>query len=286
MKTYMQQWTIKEMACALAVSRSGYYEYCQGTLSPRQVENNRLLESIQHLYAKSRGTYGSPRIFAELQKQGDRCSRPWVARLMQRVGLQAKMVKAFRKTTRIDAKQTPAPNLLAQDFTAKQPNTKWVADISYIATQEGWLYLAVVLDLYSRKVVGLAMRESLHTDLVMTALKQALLRRHPESGLQHHSDRGCQYTSQEFQALLESYHITCSMSAKGYCYDNAVAESFFHTLKTECVYLTRYQTREEAKASIFEYIELFYNKHRAHSTLGYLSSDEFERDYYQQKTFS
>lgn len=286
MKANRDNWSIEEMAETLGISRSGYYKFCAKQVSERDVANADLVKQISTIHQKSRCTYGAPRITAELKKRGYFCSRQRVARLMREAGLRAKMSKVFKKTTRANVRHQAAPNLLAQNFTAEKPNMKWVADISYIPTLEDWLYLAVVLDLFSRKVVGLAMSETLHTDLVLTAMNQALLRRHPEAGLQHHSDRGCHYTSHEFQRLLKSYNIDCSMSAAGHCYDNAVAESFFHTLKTECVYFERYQTREEAKASLFEYIELFYNKDRIHSTLGYLSPNQFERSYYQQKIFS
>lgn len=201
---------------------------------------------------------------------------------MKKLGMAAKMQRLFKTTTRVNKKQPVAPNLLQQNFTATVPNSKWVADISYIRTLEGWLYLAVVLDLYSRKVVGFSMSESLQTPLVLEALEQALQRRNPTFSLQHHSDRGCQYTSAAFQNLLAKKGIVCSMSSTGCCFDNAVAESFFHTLKTECVYFERYESREYAKQSIFEYIEVFYNNHRRHSTLGYLSPVEFERRFYQR----
>jgi transposase InsO family protein len=231
---------------------------------------------------KSRQTYGSPRVHAELKAQGFEVSRVRVARLMKKLGMAAKMQRLFKTTTRVNKKQPVAPNLLQQNFTVTVPNSKWVADISYIRTLEGWLYLAVVLDLYSRKVVGLSMSESLQTPLVLEALEQALQRRNPTFPLQHHSDRGCQYTSAAFQNLLAKKGIVCSMSSTGCCFDNVLAESFFHTLKTECVYFERYASREHAKQSIFEYIEVFYNNHPRHSTLGYLTPVEFERRFYQR----
>lgn len=275
-------WKIEEMAHLLGVSRSGYYNFCYRKISKRQQENAKLQKIIETIFLKSRQTYGSPRVHAELKAQGFEVSRPRVARLMKKLGMVAKMQRLFKTTTRVNKKQAIAPNLLQQNFTATVPNSKWVADISYIRTLEGWLYLAVVLDLYSRKVVGLSMSESLQTTLVLEALEQALQRRNPTFSLQHHSDQGCQYTSSAFQNLLAKKGIVCSMSSTGCCFDNAVAESFFHTLKTECVYFERYESREQAKQSIFEYIEVFYNNHRSHSTLGYLSPVEFERQFYQR----
>lgn len=201
---------------------------------------------------------------------------------MKKAGLAAKMRRLFKTTTTLNNRRPVAPNRLEQDFSATAPNEKWVADVTYVRTLEGWLYVAVVLDLFSRKVIGLAMDKSLHTALVLRALEQALQRRQPEGCLQHHSDRGCQYTSEAFQALLAKNKIICSMSGIGNCYDNAVAESFFHTLKTEWIYFERYDNREQAMRSIFEYVEVFYNNQRRHSTVGYLSPVEFERRYYQQ----
>lgn len=276
-------WTIEEMARSLDVSRSGYYCYSRKKPSIRRQENERLLSLIRQIFLQSRETYGSPRIHAELKEMGQICSRPRVARLMRKAGLKAKMPRLYRVTTRQDKQAAAVPNLLQQAFTAKGPNEKWVSDITYIRTLEGWLYLAVILDLFSRKVVGMAMGESLQAKLVLDALNQALQRRQPQSDLQHHSDRGCQYTSQVFQKLLQENNITCSMSATGYCFDNAVAESFFHTLKTECVYHECYKNREQAKQNIFEYVEVFYNNKRRHSTLGYLSPAEFERRYFHQQ---
>ena len=271
------------MADVLEISRSGYYLVKRKERSKRLAENERLIEMIKPIFLQSRGTYGSPRVCAELKSQGISCSRPRVARLMKQAGIIAKMRRLRKVTTKVDASQKVAPNLLEQNFIAASPNEKWVSDISYIHTLEGWLYIAVILDLFSRKVVGLSMGESLHTSLVINALEQALHRRQPVRDLQHHSDRGCQYTSSAFQTLLAENDITCSMSAKGYCFDNAVAESFFHTLKTECVYFEQYENREQAKKSIFEVVEIFYNNQRRHSTLAYLSPAEFEQRYYQQQ---
>ena len=252
------------MANMLDVSRSGYYRYCQQRKSQREQQNDELLKAIRIIFMMSRQTYGSPRVHAELKKQGFNCSRPRVARIMKKAGIFAKMHKKFKVTTRVNVKHSYANNLLQQDFNALSPNTKWVADISYIKTNEGWLYLAIVLDLFSRKIVGLAMDDSLDSAICLQALNQALTRRQIKGHLYHHSDRGCQYTSIPFQALLTSHGITCSMSGAGNCYDNAVAESFFHTLKTELVYFERYETREQAKRSIFEYVEVFYNNQRCH----------------------
>jgi putative transposase len=265
----------------LGVARSGYYKYRNKQPGKRQKENEALLTTIRAIYKMSRQTYGSPRIHAELKMQGFQCSRPRVARIMRREKIAAKMSRIFKRTTRVDGRRAVAPNLLQQDFVANIPNQKWVADITYVRTQEGWLYVAIVLDLFSRKVIGLAMGESLHTELVLQAMNQALQRRQPKNGLQHHSDRGCQYTCEAFQQLLVANGITCSMSGKGNCYDNAVAESFFHTLKTECVYFERYVSRMDARLSIFEYVEIFYNNQRRHSTLGYASPSEFERQFNQ-----
>lgn len=260
----------------LNVSRNGYYKFLSSFPSKREEENNLLLVKIKRVHAKSRETYGSPRIHAALQLEGESCSRKRVARLMKKAGIQAKMKKRFKVTTKVNPKAQAAPNVLNRDFTAMRPNERWVADITYIATAEGWLYVAAVLDLYSRRIVGLSMNERITTSLVVAALEQALTHRRPQPGLMHHSDKGCQYTSHEFQQLLKAKQITVSMSGTGNCYDNAAMESFFHTLKTEHVYFEHYQTREQAKQSIFEYIEIFYNRQRLHSTLGYLTPNEFE----------
>jgi transposase InsO family protein len=276
---------IKMMSKVFNVSRSGYYQFKRASKSSRAIENESLVQKIKVLHETYRATYGSPRIYKALRAEGVFCSRVRVAKLMKQAGIQAKMKKRFKRTTRADLRNKVAPNLLQQNFTATMPNQRWVADFTYVLTLEGWLYVAVVLDLFSRRVVGLSMQERMTTDLVTTALMQAVIHRKPSGGLVHHSDRGCQYTSDEFQTLLQQHNITASMSSTGNCYDNAVAESFFHTLKTELVYFERYETREQAKRSIFEYIEVFYNRKRLHSTTNYLAPVEFEKQWNDQAKF-
>lgn len=278
MKKYSKEFSIEKMAYIFGVSRCGYYEFLNRGLSKRSLENQVLLEEIKGIYKNSRRTYGSPRVHAELKKQGKFCSRKRVAKLMQQEKIQAKMRKKWKMTTQPDKKTVMvAPNHLNQNFMVEAPNKVWASDITYLATQEGWLYLAVVMDLFSRKVIGFSIGDKLKTDLIMNAIKQALYNRDMNKGLMHHSDRGCQYTSKEFKEITSRHGIQLSMSAKGRCYDNAVVESFFHTLKTEETHLCTYRTKEEAKLSIFEYIEVFYNKKRIHSTLGYLSPVDFEK---------
>lgn len=283
MKKHEQEFSIERMSDVFEISRSGYYRFMGAMPSARHKENERLLGEIKAIHEESRGTYGSPRIHAELRSQGEMCSRKRVIKLMKKGGIEAKMKKRFKITTKVDAKAKAAPNLLKQDFTAKAPNERWVADITYVATGEGWLYVAIILDLFSRKVVGLAMEERMTADLVLKALEQAILHRKPEAGLIHHSDKGAQYTSQDFQSLLALYGFIASMSGTGNCFDNATAETFFHTLKTEHVYFEDYETRHQARLSIFEYIHVFYNKKRRHSTLDYLSPEMFENQWYQKQ---
>jgi len=275
-KKYSQEFSIGKMAKTLRVSRQGYYDFLKRGLSKRDLENRRLVEQIKIAYDKGRKTYGSPRIHKELQKSGESCSRKRVARLMRIEKIQAKMRRKWKVTTKSNPKAIPAPNHLNQNFVTEKENQVWVSDITYIETKEGWLYVAITLDLFSRKVVGLSMGESLKTSLVAKALTQAICRRGVNAGLTHHSDRGCQYTSKEFKELTAQYGIRISMSAKGRCYDNAVAESFFHTLKTEHTNHCNFKTRDEARSSIFEYVEVFYNKERLHSFLGYQAPETYE----------
>lgn len=231
---------------------------------------------IRESYRNSRKAYGSPRITEDLQAKGIKCSENRVARLMKSNGIVAKAAKKFKATTNSKHNLPVAENLLKQNFESDKPNTVWTSDITYIWTMEGWLYLAVILDLYSRQVVGWAMSDRLTSDFVIKALYQAIGRRRPASGCIFHSDRGVQYASADFTEVLNAHGFIQSMSRKGNCYDNAVTESFFHTLKTEHVYDYRYETRAEATQSIFEYIEMFYNRQRRHSALGYRSPVSFE----------
>lgn len=277
MKTHQHAFSIQRMSQVFGVTRSGYYQFVNAVPSKRAQANQQLTEKIRTLFEAHRCTYGSPRLQAELKAQGEAVSRKRVARLMKIAGLTAKMNRQFKVTTQQNPQAQAAPNLLKQSFTTVKPNQVWVSDITYIRTQEGWLYVAIVLDLFSRRIVGLAMDTRMKTDLVMSAVNQAITHRQPSQGLIHHSDRGSQYTSEYFQKLLKTKGITSSMSSTGCCYDNAVAESFFHTLKTEHVYFENYRTREQAKMSIFDYVETFYNRIRRHSTLNYLSPIAFEQ---------
>lgn len=282
MKAHASEFSVEGMSKVFNVSRSGYYRFAITKPSGREKEEGRLLLKIKAAHKDSRETYGSPRICAELHEDGESCSRKRVARIMKKFGIMAKMKRRFKVTTRANPKALAAPNLLQQNFTAERPNQHWVADFTYIATKEGWLYVATVLDLFSRRIVGLSMSERMTAELVGGALEQALTHRKPRGGVTHHSDRGSQYTSDYFQSLLKRNCIAISMSGTGNCYDNAAMESFYHTLKTEHVYFQHYETREEAKLSIFEFIEVFYNRKRRHSTLGYISPTIFEKRWSQQ----
>jgi transposase InsO family protein len=274
--THQEQYSVRLMCRVLDVSRSGYYAWRKREPSQRERENKVLLEQIRGIFKCSRETYGSPRIQAELNAQGIACSRGRVARLMRRNGLKARCRRRYRVTTKVDERHPVATNVLDRDFTAQQPNQKWLADITYIDTQQGWLYLAAVLDVFSRRIVGWSMQKRMTKSLVIDALQMALGQRDTTDDLLHHSDRGSQYTSADYQDLLQSCDITVSMSGTGNCYDNAMMESFFATLKSEWV-THRYATRDLARRDIFEFIEVWYNRQRRHSALGYLSPLAFER---------
>lgn len=235
-----------------------------------------MLEKIRESYRQSSGRYGSPNIHKDLRDWGYRCSRKRVARLMRQAGLRAKTKRRFRVTTESRHTLPIAPNLLQRDFSASEPSKTWVSDITYLWTQQGWLYLCVILDLWYRKVVGWHMDKGLGADLVVHALRKAVMKRQPLSGLVFHSDRGIQYCSETFRSELRRYGMLQSMSRKGDCWDNAVAESFFGTIKRELIYHERYQTRDEARLSVFQYIEGWYNRRRRHSTLGRISPFDFE----------
>lgn len=276
MRDNATEFSIERMSRMLGVSRSGYYHFLRAKPSRRSLLNETLLCKIKKSYENSRGTYGSPRIRADLLASGESCSRKLVAKLMRLAGIAAKMKRKFRATVSRDLKAIQTPNILQQNFATEAPNQRWVADLTYVPTGEGWLYVATVLDLFSRRIVGLAMKAKMTTELVTAALQQALVQRRPPRGLIHHSDRGSQYTSNDFAKIAQKNGIKLSMSGTGNCYDNAVMESFFHTLKSELVYCERYETREQARNRIFEYTLVFYNHQRRHSTLQYLSPAEFE----------
>ena len=260
----------------LNISRSGYYNRRKNGKSKREQEQERLLNSIKEIYVETRGVYGSPRITAELKRRGENCNRKRVARLMKSGGIRAKTVKRYKKTTNSNHKYKVVENILNQNFIVTKPDKVWVSDITFIRTREGWLYLATILDLYSRRVIGWKADKHMRTELVSNALERALKERSGKDGIIFHSDQGIQYASNEIKKLLNQNKMVQSMSRKGNCYDNAVAESFFHTLKTEHVNFENYKTREEAKLSLFDYIEIFYNRKRLHSSIGYKSPVEYE----------
>lgn len=262
---------------ALQVSRSGYYAWKKRPPAKRTLQDQSLGLEVAAIFAQSRGRYGSPRVHAQLRAAGQRTGRKRIARLMRAAGLKARERRRFRCTTDSQHGMAIRENLLARQFTVNAPNTSWATDITYLWTPEGWLYLAVMLDLFSRRVVGWSLSERLERGLALDALKMALKERRPPRGLLHHSDRGSQYASHEYQALLAEHGIVCSMSRRANCWDNAVAESFFASLKMELVYRSRWRTKQEARSAVFEYIELFYNRQRRHSALGYLSPVEFEK---------
>ncbi len=276
MAAHEQEYSVKQMSQVLGVSRSGYYAWKERRPSRRVQADEAMLVDIRAIYEKSRKTYGSPRIHVDLRRKGYLCGRNRVARLMKQHQIVAKKAPRHHPTT---TQQQPgdriAPNLLNREFSASAPNQKWVSDITYIETAEGWLYLAVVMDLYSRRVVGWAMGEQIDVGLVEGAWQMALLNRQPPAGLLHHSDRGSQYTSESYRDQLAKLDCQVSMSRTGNCYDNAVMESFFATLKAECANRV-FKSKLEACSAIFEFIEAWYNRQRLHSTLDYLSPVEFE----------
>jgi putative transposase len=264
------------MCRVLGVSASGFYDWFERPQSKREQANTQLIVRIRGSFAASDGTYGSPRILRDLQAAGETCSVNRVARLMQVAGIKARHKRRRVPGQLVSAVHSVAPNLLERQFQASGPNKKWAADFTYVWTAEGWLFVAVVLDLYSRRVVGWSMQPTMTAQLVMDALLMAILRRGRPNAVLHHSDQGSQYTSEDFQRLLEAHGITCSMSRRGNCWDNAAMESFFSTLKTERLGRRQYRTRNELRADVFDYIERFYNTKRRHSTIGYISPVQFE----------
>ena len=265
------------MCQVLQVSRSGYYSWRKRPKSDRQKANEKLLKEIKKVHRKSRELYGVRRITKQLNKKRKvKYGYNRIYRLMKENGVRSKRPRRFKATTNSKHNYPVAANLLNQNFKVNRPNQVWVTDITYIPTDEGWLYYAAIIDLCHRKVIGWSMGSTMTKELVINALEQAVRRAKPPKGVIHHSDRGSQYASHAYQALLKKYGFTVSMSRKGNCYDNACAESFFSTLKNELIYLTRFKTRKEARQAIFEYIEVFYNRVRLHSSLGYMSPCEYE----------
>lgn len=269
---------LNKICRALEVSRSGYYAHRTRPKSQRRLDNEKLLIEITRVFWDNDRNYGSPRIWNQLNNNEQvPCSENRIARLMRQSGIVAVQKRKFRVTTNSKHDYPVWPNVLNRNFVVERPNTVWVSDITYIWTFEGWLYLAAVLDLFSRGIVGLAMDKTIKETLTLTAIRQAILRRNPSKGLICHSDRGSQYAGNDFKAVLAENEFVGSMSRKGDCWDNAVAESFFHTLKVELVHRNKFKTRDEAKRKIFEYVEMYYNRRRAHSALGNLSPFDYER---------
>ena len=279
MLKYKNEFSIAAMCRVLVVSRSGFYDWLVKQDKPRLLKHRQqqIDAHIAHAFNADKGCSGAIRVMLALDKKGIHYNRKTVALSLQRQGLRAKAAGKFKATTQSKHNLPVADNLLKQDFTASQPNQKWAGDITYLWTNEGWYYLAVVIDLYSRKVIGWAMSERMTANLVCDALRMALFRRKKPKGVIVHTDRGSQYCSHDYQTLLRDHGLICSMSAKGCCYDNACSESFFHSLKVEAIHGERFETRQQIRETVFEYIEVDYNRQRLHSYLGYKSPDEFEQ---------
>jgi len=274
---------VSALCRVLDVTRSGFYAWEKRDPSERAIDDQSLALEIAAIHKASGETYGSPRVHAELRAKGIEVSCKRVARLMRELGIRSLRKRRFKATTDSGHALPVADNILDRTFEVDAPDVAWVTDITYVRTDEGWLYLAAILDLFSRRVVGHAMSERIDRELVLRALRDAVGRRDPDEHLLHHSDRGSQYASGDYQVALRERGVVCSMSRKGNCWDNAVAESFFATLKTECVYPRRFATRAEAREAIFHFIEVFYNGRRRHSTLGYMTPVEFENMFIEEK---
>lgn len=283
---YKQEFPVVVMCRVLDVSESGFYAWRKRPTCQRDREDAQLTQEIQQVFERHQGRYGSPRMYREIKDQGRKISRKRVARLMREAELSAQRKRRRVLTTKRDATHPVAPNLLNREFTATTPNTKWVTDITYIPTMQGWLYLSVILDVYSRAVVGWSMSTTCDEALAENALQMAVARRRPSPGFLHHSDRGCQYTSHAYQQQLKYIGAVVSMSRKGNCWDNAAMESFFGSLKEECVGNTVYASHEDARLALFTYLEVYYNRIRRHSTLGYVSPLVYEQRALQPTTNS
>ena len=271
-----QYFAVKTLCRVLGVPEQGYYFWRNRGISPRKQEEAKISAEIRIIHAESRRTYGSPRVYEELKENGRAVGRHRVARLMRQEGLRAKAGWKFRVTTDSSHGKPPAPDLVKRDFKTSSPNQVWVGDITYLWTDEGWMYLAVFIDLYSRMIVGWALEKRIDASLVTKAFSRACMRRRPDKGLIVHTDRGSQYASETFKKALQAVHATPSMGRLGNCWDNAVAESFFHSFKVEAIYGMRFETRRKMEYEVFDYIERFYNRHRRHSTIGSMSPCRFE----------
>lgn len=276
MEDHKDEFRVRSMCATLGVSRSGYYEWRNRRSSRRAKDNQRLLNRIHQVHLDSRENYGAHKTWEALRAAGEHCGRHRVARLRQLHGIVAKRVRLFRRACANRYSAPPAPNLLDRNFTADQPNRIWVTDITFVPTRRGWLYVAVMIDLFSRRIVGWSMSNRIDQQLVLDALHMAIRQRRPTPGLIHHSDQGQQYAGAAYRAMLQEYGVVQSMSRKGNCLDNAVAESFFSNLKNELVHHVVYEDRDQARSAIFDYMEVFYNRQRLHQSLGFISPVDFE----------
>jgi len=277
MNEYKREFTIKAMATVLEVSRSGYYTWLRPKQNDKEQERIFLAENILRVFKESKRSYGSPRIYQQLKTEGISCGRHKIARTMRQLEIIARKKRKYKKPVTQRHDRSFAANMLNRQFNYSKPNRAWVSDVSYFWTKSGWLHLAIVMDLFSRRIIGWSMGSHVDKDLTLTAFTMAFLNRNPGHRLIHHCDQGAEYTNHEYQDILQNHGIMSSMSRSGNCYDNAVAESFFKTIKTELAKKQKFNTIEEARAAIFEYIEIFYNRKRLHSTLGYVSPVEYER---------
>jgi len=277
MAKYRSAFPLEKMARLLGVSKSGFYQFLNRPISARAKEDDKILQEIRQIHRKTNKTYGRPRILEELKEKEISCGTPRLQKIMKQAGISARIVRKFRLTTDSNHSFPISPNLLKRNFSVPHKNHTWVSDITYVKTNSGWLYLCLIIDLYSRRIVGWSMRNHMETSLVLSALRMAYDDRRPEAGLIFHSDRGSQYASFEFRRQLALYGMKSSMSRKADCWDNACAESMFSTLKRELIYRKQFENHADAKLEIFEYIEVFYNRQRRHSFIGYMSPENFEK---------